>query len=128
MGETRHGYSRSTQDAGSRYAERRSVPRYRATAGVEVFEPLANVRLLARLSEISLHGGYVSGPEPLPCHSVFQMRIVGDSGVVEAWARVVYVHPGVGMGVSFLKIEEKHVDTLKRWLDELAAAAGESAQ
>lgn len=123
MAEPRGNYSRSGPDAGSRYAERRSVPRYRMAAGVEVFEPLANVRILASLSEISLHGAYVSGAQPLPRHSVFQMRIFGESGAVEAWARVVYVHPGVGMGVSFLKIEEKQAELLKAWLADLAAAA-----
>lgn len=123
MAETRGNDSRSSPDAGSRCAERRSVPRYRMAAGVEVFEPLTNVRVQASLSEISLHGAYVSGRELLPRHSVFQMRVLGEAGVVEAWARVVYVHPGVGMGVSFLKVEEKQTELLKAWLADLAAAA-----
>jgi hypothetical protein len=123
MSDPRGNYSRSAPDAGSRYAERRSVPRYRIAAGAEVFEPLANIRISANLSEISLGGGYVSGPELLPRHAVFQMRIIGESGVVEAWARVVYVHPGIGMGVSFLKIEDPQVELLKSWLADLAAAS-----
>jgi|SRR5215469_5063975 len=123
MAETRGNYSRSTPDAGSRHAERRSVPRYRAAAGVEVFDPLANIRTLAQLSEISLHGAYITGRELLEQHAVFQMRILSDTRVIEVWARVVYVHPGTGVGVSFLKVDEIHKHSLKAWLAELAAAA-----
>jgi len=122
MGEPRGGYSRTTPDAGSRYAERRRVPRYPATGEVEAFEPLTNARVWGRLTEISLSGCYASTAEPLPRHSVFQIRMIRDGEAVEAWARVVYMHPGQGMGISFLKVEEKQLGLLKTWLADLAAA------
>lgn len=125
MADTLGGYSNPAPDAGSRYAERRSVPRYRTSAPAEVLEPLAELRISGSVTEISLHGAYVSGAELLPAHAVFQMRIHGDKGMVEAWGRVVYVHPGAGMGVSFLKIEDRGRETLKSWLADLAAASGE---
>jgi hypothetical protein len=122
MGESRGGYSRSSVDAGSRYSERRSVPRYRAAGEAQLLEPLSNLRLAANLTEISLHGCYVSTAEPLPRHSVFQIRIERQGAAVDAWARVAYVQTGKGMGVSFLKIEAEAQQVLRAWLEELAAA------
>jgi PilZ domain len=123
MNDTRGGYTRGTSDAGSRYSERRSVPRYPVATQAEVIEPLSNLRLVAHVTEISLNGCFVTVEQPLPRHSVFQVRMTHEGEPLEAWARVVYVQAGKGMGASFLKIEEKPLGLLRSWLAQLAAAA-----
>jgi hypothetical protein len=44
-----------------------------------------------------------------------------DSGVVETDARVVYTHPGMGLGIQFVNTQEAERKILERWIEELKA-------
>jgi hypothetical protein len=108
-------------DAGTRFADRRAVPRYPFVATVELYEPIGRIRLSGRTSEIGLNGCYVDILNPLPAKTVCQLRIERDCGRFETWARVVYIHPGIGMGVAFFETAPEHKATITDWIAELSA-------
>lgn len=108
-------------DAGTRFAARRAVPRYPFIAPVELFEPVGRIRIAGRISEIGLNGCYVKTPNPLPAKAVCQLRIERGGGRFETWARVVYIHPGIGMGVAFFETSDDQRATIAEWISELSA-------
>lgn len=115
-------FQRTNPDAGARFADRRSSPRYALIATVEIIEPVAKIRLSGRTAEISLGGCYVDILNPLPKNSVVQLSVHRDQGTFETWGRVVYVHEGIGMGVQFFDTSPDEANLLKGWIAELSAS------
>ena len=115
----RRDYMIKPPDAGARFADRRSVPRYPFTAAAEVFDPVSRTASQGRTTEIAVKGCYVDMMNPLPANSVFQLRIHRDSGTFETWGRVAYSQKGLGMGVAFLKTNPDQEAILKGWIAEL---------
>jgi hypothetical protein len=113
-------YGRKPLDAGARYAERRSVPRYPFVANVEIYEPLGRIRLAGQTSEISANGCYVDVLNPLEKNTVLQLRILRDGQEFQTWARVAYTQPNLGMGVAFFDTLEEHRRIISDWLVELS--------
>lgn len=113
-------YMSNPPDAGARFADRRSVPRYCLIAAVEVFEPVSRTSCQGRTTEIAAKGCYVGMMAPLPANTVFQLRIRRESGVFETWGRVAYSQQGLGMGVAFLETRPDQEEILKEWLAELS--------
>jgi hypothetical protein len=113
-------YASKPLDAGARYAERRSVPRYPFVANVEIYEPLGRIRLNGQTSEISANGCYVDVMNPLEKNTVLQLRIERDGQSFQTWARVAYVQPNLGMGVAFFDTLEEHRRIIADWLVDLS--------
>jgi hypothetical protein len=113
-------YTSKPLDAGARYAERRSVPRYPFVANVEIYEPLGRIRLDGQTSEISANGCYVDLLNPLEKNTVLQLRILRDGQSFQTWARVAYVQPNLGMGVAFFDTLEEHRRIIADWLVDLS--------
>ena len=105
-------------DAGARFADRRSVPRYPFIAAVEVFDPVTRTSSQGRTVEIATKGCYVDMMNPLAANTVFQLRIHRESGTFETWGRVAYAQKGMGMGVAFLKTQPDQETILKDWIAE----------
>jgi PilZ domain len=108
-------------EAGSRFAERRSVPRYPYVTSALIIEPLAQTRLPAQISEISAKGCYIDKLDELPKNTVIQILIHRDSGAFESWARVAYVNPGSGTGIAFFDTLPAQQQTIDRWIAEISA-------
>lgn len=113
---------RGGPDAGARFAERRSSPRYLLVATTEIMEPIARIRLSGRTAEIGGGGCYIDILNPLPKGSVIQLFIRRDSGTFQTWGRVAYAHEGIGMGVQFFDTAPEQTRILKEWLEELSAS------
>lgn len=109
-------------DAGTRFAQRRTVPRYPFVASVEILDILTRTRLVAQIVEISLKGCYLATLNPLESNSVIELRIRRDHEVFEALARVVRVEEGKGMGIAFLKIEPPQEHLLRQWITRLSSS------
>jgi hypothetical protein len=107
-----------TEASGS---ERRTVPRYSLIATAEVIEPVSEVRISGRISEISRKGVYVDILNPLPRGTRVNIRISRDRGTFVAAGKVIYVQEGMGMGVAFLDVDEEQKNLLISWLAELKA-------
>ncbi|MFY9530802.1 MAG: PilZ domain-containing protein [Candidatus Acidiferrales bacterium] len=106
-------------DAGSRFGERRSVPRFAFIASLEIDEPLSNTRISGRVIEISQKGCCAEVANPLPVNSFIQLRIKRDEAAFETWARVIYDRQGVGMGFLFIRTAADQSKVLDTWLVEL---------
>src|ERR1700689_4106534 len=88
----------NVQDVEQRQAERRRDLRYPLTAPAEVFEPLSQTKLRARISDISLGGCYVDTINPFPVSTVVKIRLTKEGTTFEADASVMLSQVGLGMG------------------------------
>jgi hypothetical protein len=113
----------SPPDAGARFSERRSSPRYALIASVEITDPIGKIQLSGRTSEMSIGGCYVDVLNTLPAGTVIQIRIQRDKGTFESWGSVKYVHESIGMGVMFFHTTPEQKEVLKEWIAELSSAA-----
>lgn len=101
------------------YPNRRCTPRFPFIAEVEVTDSSSGAKLSARVSEIGLRGCYVDSLNPFPEGSLVHIRIHKDDGVFETPAKVIYIHPGLGMGICFQDSAPEQLPTLKKWITKL---------
>ncbi len=105
----------------SAYRERRSVPRYSLIATVEVVEATSDMHLTGRVSEISRKGCYIDILNTLPPGTPIRLWISRDEGTFETPGKIIYAHPGMGMGVGFIDTPAAQLQILDVWLAELAS-------
>ena len=53
---------------------------------------------------------------PLPDGTLVRVRIVTETHIFEAPARVVYSHTHLGMGLAFREVQPNAQDVLQTWL------------
>jgi hypothetical protein len=111
----------STTHIGPPYREKRTVPRYEFIATVEVIEPVSDVRLSGRVSEISRKGCYVDVLNTLPSGTKIRISITRDLGAFTTPAIIIYVQEGMGMGVAFVDPPADQLKILDTWLSDLAS-------
>ncbi len=103
-------------------ADRRGAARYPLIVAAEVTERNGGNPLHGRTSDVSRSGCYIDTLKPMPVASLVQLRLRHGDAVFAAAARVMYVCPGLGMGVMFDKdTPESELAILDRWL---ASSAG----
>ncbi len=96
--------------------ERRRAPRFPFIAAAEVLSENVGTRLAARVSDISALGCYVDTINPLVDGTTVRLKILTETHVFEAPARVVYSHAHLGMGLMFGAVLPKSQDVLQNWL------------
>ena len=111
-------------DAGSRFANRRSVPRYPFSAAAAVIEPISGTHLAALVSEISARGCYLESLDQMPRNTIMQISILRNEASFESWGRIAYVQPGTGSGVAFLDTAAAQQRTLDEWIAQISASLG----
>ena len=82
------------------YPEKREHPRFVCEGGVEV-RPAESRAFWGTMSDISLNGCYVQTFQPLPSGSALQFLIKTYGVEIRGAAKVVAMHPGVGMALTF---------------------------
>jgi len=97
-------------------AERRSAVRFALILAVEVAEVPAGFPLHARTSDVSRTGCYIDTLNPIPMGTVVRARLTRGTEVFESLARVMYVSPGLGMGLRFEDSAPNQLSILDRWL------------
>ena len=101
--------------------DRRLVPRYPLVLRAEITDQLSSTKFAARTSDISCAGCYLDMLTPLPQGAQIHVRLHKEEEMFESAATVIYVSPGLGMGVAFgANLEANQQVVLDRWL---AAAA-----
>lgn len=98
--------------------ERRATPRFAMVLAAEVVESPSGAKLNARTGDISLSGCYIDTLNPIPSGSRVRVRIIHHQEIFQAIGRVVYVSPGLGMGIAFVSVEPEECVRLERWLSE----------
>jgi PilZ domain len=101
--------------------DRRVAPRYPLILIAEVTDQLTSTKFTARTSDLSRTGCYIDMLHPLPRGTQVHVRLQNQREIFESPAIVMYVSPGLGIGVAFAeKLPANQQATLDRWL---AAAA-----
>jgi PilZ domain-containing protein len=98
-------------------ADRRNAARYTLIVAAEVSELDGSNSLHGRTSDVSRSGCYIDTLNPMPVASLIRVRLRHGDNVFEAAGRVMYVCPGLGMGVMFDKdTSPEQLTILERWL------------
>jgi hypothetical protein len=101
--------------------DRRAAPRHPLILVAEVTEFTSGARLGARTSDLSRTGCYIDTLNPVPNGTAVLIRLFHGSETFEAPARVVYVSPGLGMGIAFNEnLAPSQLAILDRWLAQAA--------
>ena len=101
--------------------DRRDAPRYPLILSAEVVEIATGAVQNARSSDVSRSGCYIDTPNPVPVGSEVKVQLRRGETAFETEARVVYICPGLGMGLNWGKDLPCHKLTiLDRWLLEAA--------
>jgi PilZ domain len=98
-------------------AEKRRGPRSLLVLEVEVIELPRGAKLVGRTSDICSSGCYIDTLNPVPKGSQLRLRITHHDEVFEVLGSVVYVSPGLGMGVVFETVAAEEQAKLDRWLN-----------
>ena len=102
------------------YPEKRRYPRFVCEGGVEVRS--ANSRpFWGTMSDISLGGCYVQTFQPLAAGSVLQFLIKTEGVEIRGTAKVVAMHPGVGMALAFAEMATPDRTRLDQLVTQLIA-------
>jgi hypothetical protein len=105
-------------------SDRRDSPRYALTLVATVTELETSNVLNARSSDVSRSGCYVDTLQPLSTGTQVKVLLRSGDEIFETPARVVYMCPGLGMGVNWgLGLPEKTMAILDRWLAKAAKIA-----
>jgi len=110
-------------DTPTDFANRRKMPRYPVVAEAQVTDLSTGSKFNVRISELSAGGCYVDILNAIPDGSLVRVSVVRDKGNFEAEGKVVYNHPGMGLGVCFIAVEPHDRETLNAWITELAGGA-----
>jgi hypothetical protein len=105
-------------------SDRRDSPRYALTLVAVVTETATSNVMNARSSDVSRSGCYVDTLQPLPNGTQVKILLRSGDEIFEAPGRVVYMCPGLGMGVNWgLSLPDKTLAILDRWLAKAAKNA-----
>ena len=105
-------------EAGARFAQKRSVPRYPFAAPAVILEPLTQTELSCRTSDISLGGCFVESVDQFPTNTIIRIRIERDGETFKSWCRVAHVQKGIGTGIAFLEHPAEARLTIQSWVAE----------
>ncbi len=105
-------------------SDRRQAPRYALILVAQVTEVVSGAVLTARSSDVSRSGCYIDTLNPSPMGADVKVKLQSGDEIFETPARVVYVCPGLGIGVHWGgNVPEKQLAVLDRWLQEAARNA-----
>jgi hypothetical protein len=105
------------------HEKQRAVPRYSFVASTELTDPVHAIHLSGRVTEISRHGCYVDALNALPVGTLLNLEITCDQGKFATKATIIYIHPGIGMGIAFADTAEPQAQVLESWLAALPETA-----
>jgi hypothetical protein len=101
-------------------ADRREAPRYALILAAEVTDLASSAVLNARSSDVSRNGCYIDTLNPVPVGSQVRVQLRHEDAVFETTARVVYICPGLGMGLHWGNPGPEKQALLEGWLSEAA--------
>jgi hypothetical protein len=100
--------------------ERRNNPRYPFTATCDATEPKSHAKIIGRTSDLGHGGCYIDTIGPFPPGTTLVVRINRENETLTMEGKVAFAQPGMGMGLSFTKVEPDQQLVLDRWIGELS--------
>ena len=110
------GSSKTLSKAGIEAAERRSAQRQQFIAEAQIVEVSSGTSLLARTSDLVLHGCYVDSLNTFAVGTLVRARLKKGETIVEVNGNVVYQMPGLGMGIAFHELSPDNRSALEQWV------------
>ncbi|MGH9745518.1 MAG: PilZ domain-containing protein [Candidatus Acidiferrales bacterium] len=107
-------------EAGARFAQKRSAPRYPFSARTVVTEPLTRTKFMSRTSDISIKGCYLESLDQLPRNTVIRISIEHAGESFETWGRVAHVQARSGTGISFFDTSVEQLRTIVEWVAQIS--------
>ena len=107
--------------------ERRRSPRFSFDGKAEITVDNAGAFATAKVKELSLRGCWLDIKNPFPLNVPITVKISAAGEHFESKAKIIYLQPGVGAGVSFLSVEPQSRAVLRRWLDTAGKEAKQTA-
>jgi hypothetical protein len=105
-------------------ADRRDAPRYPLILIAEIEEIPGGSRMTARTADVSRTGCYLDTLTPASKGAMFKLQLMRGVELFQTQALVVYVSPGLGMGVRFHEyVTKTQLLILDRWLSEASKNA-----
>jgi hypothetical protein len=104
------------------YAKQRMHPRYAAHAATEVLPDGALKPVWATLTKVSASGFYAETPSPLPSETCVNVTLRTLVGEIRANGITRSSHPGGGMGIAFILLEDQDRIRLDRFIDHVVKA------
>jgi hypothetical protein len=99
--------------------DKRVSPRAAIIAIADVTEVASGTSLSARATDVSRTGCYVDTLNPMPSKTVVTICLKYKGQELVLPGRIVYVSPGLGMGVRFDDdLSPKQLAVLDRWVTE----------
>jgi hypothetical protein len=105
-------------DAGARFAQKRSVPRYPFAARAVILEPLSRREFAGRTSDISLQGCFIESVDQFPTKTIVHIRLELTGESFNTWGRVAHVRTALGAGLSFFNTSAGQQIILEKWVKE----------
>ncbi len=97
--------------------DKRVSPRAAIIAVAEITEVATGTKLSARTSDVSRAGCYVDTLNPMQSKTVVSVRIQYHGEELDLPGRIVYVSPGLGMGIRFDDdLPARQLLVLDRWI------------
>jgi hypothetical protein len=98
-------------------AERRGATRHPLVLAADVMEISSGTKLSARTADISSTGCYLDTLNPVSVGSQIRLTISHHDELFVAEGRVMYISPGLGMGVAFRGVSAEQQAVLMHWLE-----------
>lgn len=73
-----------------------------------------------RTMDLSVGGMYIEMVADFQTGAEFELRFKladADPDEIRVRARVLYIHPGIGAGVSFLNLSAQNEEKIRKWID-----------
>ena len=100
--------------------DRRYCIRYPFAADVELLDLESGTRAEGVTSDISMGGAFICTSKPFPSNARVRITMTRKDQKVEALGVVRIVKPRIGMGVEFIDLESRHLELLRRWVEQVS--------
>jgi hypothetical protein len=101
-----------------KFTKRARALRKPFVATIVVTDVVSERQVSARTSDLSVHGCFVPTSTPLNPGAKVQITIVHAGAKVSAFGRVASSRVD-GMGIGFIKIEQRDQTILERWISDM---------
>lgn len=102
--------------------DRRFSIRYPFAANAELLDLESGVKAEGVTSDISMGGAFICTSKPFPSNARVRLTMTRKDQKVEALGVVRIVKPRIGMGVEFIDLESRHLEVLRRWVEQVSKA------
>ena len=102
--------------------DRRYSIRYPFAADAELLDLESGAKATGVTSDISMGGAFICTSKSFPSNARVRISMTRKDQKVKALGVVRIVKPRVGMGVEFIDLESRHLEVLRRWVEQVTKA------